>query len=317
MTKQQLTKVVLAGLTGSPKFLPSYLFYDEVGSQLFQQITGLPEYYLTRTEYEILQLHRSKLVDKLPLQAFDLIELGAGDGLKTRLLLTHLLERKKAFQYVPIDISGSALSQLTSRLHQSMPDLPILPREGDNLDALAQHVSLFPERRRLVLFLGSSIGNFTKGQDLEWLHAVRKCLHAGDKLLIGFDLQKHPALILSAYNDSLGLTRAFNLNLLTRLNADLGANFDLGSFSHFPLYDPQNGEARSYLISERKQQVYLREADKTIPFEWGETIHTETSCKYTPSQIQDLAQKAGFTIDAFYYDCKHYFTDVLMVINEG
>jgi L-histidine Nalpha-methyltransferase len=315
MTTNRLLEEVIAGLQANPKRLPPGYFYDETGSRLFQQIMWLPEYYLTRSEFEILEQHKTQLVRQMLADGtpFELIEPGSGDGLKTRILLRHLMEQKADFRYVPIDISPGILKQLTCRLAEELPGLQVVSLAGTYMEMLKQHTGNSGKVRKVILFLGANIGNFPAAEALDFMQQLRLQLDPGDQLLLGIDWQKHPGLILAAYNDPQGVTKAFNLNLLCRLNREMDADFELSQFSHFALYDPASGEARSYLVSEKKQQVYLRKPDVMLDFAWGETIHTEISRKYTPAGLQNLAVASGFDITATFQDCKGYFADVLLI----
>lgn len=312
-----LADEVRRGLTSHPKRLSSRFFYDDEGSRLFSEIMHLPEYYLTRSEYEILDTQKEQLLalfaaDSRP---FNLIELGAGDGLKTKLLLSHFVEQGAAFTYVPVDISAAALDGLTADLAQKLPALAVQPQLGDYTEALAELTDQSPDGvdapRQVVLFLGSNIGNFTPADALSFYGQISQQLRPGDLVLTGFDLQKHPAVIHAAYNDRQGLTKAFNLNLLRRLNRELAADFNLAAFDHYELYDPETGEARSYLISQIKQTVNIRALDMTVSFAYGDFIHTEISRKFSREGIEQLAAQTGFALTHWLTDCRHYFADVV------
>jgi len=312
-----LADEVRAGLTQTPKRLSSRFFYDAEGSRIFQEIMHAPEYYLTRSEYEILDTHKSDLVTLFAAGGYevDLIELGAGDGLKTKLLLEHLWENQVAFRYVPVDISEDALEGLVGTLRRQWPSMTVRPQHSDYFTALERlsgetHRHQTPTRR-VVLFLGSNIGNFTRTETVTFYQNISSRLLPGDLVLTGVDLQKHPAVIHAAYNDRQGLTRAFNLNLLRRINRELDANFDLSAFGHYETYDPESGEARSYLVSEKAQQVQIRALNITVPFAYGEVIHTEISRKFTRAQIEQLATDTGFVLTDWFTDCKAYFADVV------
>lgn len=300
------------GLQQTPKRLSSQFFYDAVGSHLFQQIMHLPEYYLTRSEYEVLDNHKDDLLRHFApdRQPFELVELGAGDGLKTKILLRHFLDEQAPFSYVPIDISEDALIDLATSLQKQWPMLSIQPQHDEYFHAL-EWLSGTSDKRKVVLFLGSNIGNFSPDAAVGFYKQLSDSLRPGDLVLTGFDLQKHPAVILAAYNDRQGVTRAFNLNLLHRLNEELDADFNLAMFDHYPTYNPETGEARSYLVSQKKQTVHIGALDLDVSFDYGEVIHTEISRKFTPKQIQELADATGFTVNATFTDCKGYFVDVI------
>jgi len=307
-----LLEDVRTGLAQTPKRLSSRFFYDAEGSRLFQEIMHLPEYYLTRSEYEILSEQADALLQWFQPdgQPFDLIELGAGDGLKTKVLLNHFIQKEVPFAYVPIDISVDALNQLTDDIQQRWPQLAIRPLHDDYFRALSE-LSYQSDARKVILFLGSNIGNFSTDEARQFYQQLHQCLRPGDLVLTGFDLQKHPAVIHAAYNDRQGITRAFNLNLLRRLNRELDANFDLSAFDHYESYNPETGEARSYLVSLKSQEVRINALPLTVSFAYGEVIHTEISRKYSQADIQRLADNTGFSVKASFTDCKAYFADVI------
>ncbi|MBI1225952.1 MAG: L-histidine N(alpha)-methyltransferase [Bacteroidetes bacterium] len=301
---------VRKGLTSEPKYLLSRYFYDEIGDQLFQKIMALPEYYPTRCEYQIFQQHGQGLLRKMEGNPFDLVELGAGDGLKTRVLMAQFLAQKAEFAYLPIDISSHVLELLQKSLHEAWPDLSVTPIEGEYFAAL-QSIGQLSERQKLVLFLGSNLGNMNQEKAVDFLGQLRKKLQPGDYLLVGFDLKKDPEIILAAYNDSQGVTRDFNLNLLRRMNRELGANFDLSAFRHWPSYNPLTGDMKSYLVSEKAQRVKLEALEMEVAFRKWEAIDMELSKKYDRPEIEWLAEVAGFEVEDWFYDEKQYFADVL------
>lgn len=303
---------VQQGLSTEPKQLSSKYFYDKTGDRIFQAIMHMPEYYLTRSEYEILDLYKEEMLVLFNnrTSSFNLVEFGAGDGLKTKLLLQHFSQQKANFKYVPIDISGHVLQQLVKDLKQQLPHLAVEPLQDDYFMAL-NRLSKTTKARNVVLFLGSNIGNFTEEEAIRFLKAMGKDLNPGDLALIGFDLKKDPQLILKAYNDSAGITRAFNLNLLSRINRELNGNFDLDKFQHYPTYDPASGEARSYIISKMAQQVYIGSLKQTFHFEAWEPIHVEISRKYDTATIQKYAAKTGFAVKQLFYDSHHYYINAL------
>ena len=316
-----LANEVRTGLNRSPKRLSSRFFYDAEGSRIFSEIMHLPEYYLTRSEYEIIDNYKHEWLSLFSDdgRSFDLIELGAGDGLKTKLLLTHFVEQQARFTYSPVDISETALDELTNDLSQKLPALTVSPQHGDYTDALAriaQRTSNSADTpRKVVLFLGSNIGNFAPDEAVSFYTKLSASLNPGDLLLTGFDLQKHPAIIHAAYNDRQGLTKAFNINLLRRINRELDADFNLAAFDHYEVYDPERGEARSYLVSQVQQTVSIRALEMTVPFENGEIIHTEISRKFTREGIRHLAEQTGFSLTHWFTDCRHYFADVVYTKN--
>jgi dimethylhistidine N-methyltransferase len=274
----------------------------------------MPEYYLTDVEHEIFSTRARDILKALDpgSKDFDLVEFGAGDGLKTKVLLERLLDADANFRYVPIDISGDVLHHLKADLNKRFPTLVVEPENKEYFAAI-EHLNQVSRRPKLILFIGSSIGNFLEERTLEFLNTLYACMNPGDKVLIGFDLQKNPATILAAYNDRQGITKAFNLNLLVRMNRELKANFDLDSFDHYPVYDPDSGLAKSYIVSLKQQSVYVAALDKSFHFTNGETIHTEISRKYTVAQIENLFTKTGFKTCEHFFDCKHYYVDTLAV----
>ncbi len=293
------------GLSAAGKYLSSQYFYDERGDRLFRAIMATPEYYLTNAEQEIFS-EQSAAITRQFAPGADIIELGAGDGSKTRLLLAEHLKRQ-AFCYVPVDISGNSLAGLQQRMKGWLPDLEVMPVVGEYLEALDR----LPEQgdRRVFMFLGSNIGNFTPAQAMRFLSHIREHMGKDDLFLIGFDLKKDPQVILAAYNDAAGHTRSFNLNLLLRINRELEADFDLNQFEHYPSYDPQTGACKSYLVSRRQQSVYIRGLEERFEFAAGECIFMEISQKYSLTQLQELAFQSGFDVSAYFTDTHGYFAD--------
>jgi L-histidine Nalpha-methyltransferase len=304
---KQFATDVLAGLSATPKKLSSKYFYDEVGDKLFQRIMNLDEYYLTRTEYEILSASKGTLLDifskgDVP---FNVIEFGAGDGYKTKVLLKYFVEQGADFKYMPIDISGNVLQILEEALKKEIPDLNVIGIQNEYFKALDQ-LQQSPVRN-VILFLGSNIGNFTGDEATEFLKGLYNSLKEGDILMIGFDLKKDPKVILNAYNDDEGVTRDFNLNLLNRINNELDGNFDIDKFKHHPIYNPLTGTTTSFLVSTEAQTVEIMDA--AIQFDAWEAIHMEISQKYDHKTILTLAKEAGFEIVDNLYDDKKYFVN--------
>ena len=308
LTLNPLAEDVFTGLQARNKYLSSKYFYDATGDELFQQIMHLDEYYLTRKELEIFNTHKQGILSAMDDgKPFRIIELGAGDGLKTKVLLSYFIEQGVDFTYTPVDISGNVLEILEENLKQDIPELKIESFEGDYFDALAE-ISERPEKD-IVFFLGSTIGNFSQEEAERFLTKLQEFLKAGDQLFLGVDLKKDPSIILNAYNDSQGVTREFNLNLLDRINSELGANFDRDQFQHYPYYNPHTGECRSYLISKIEQEVTI--GDDTFHFREWEAIFMEISKKYDQPQLKSLASVSGFEpIDSF-LDKDRWFADVL------
>ncbi|GAB4252374.1 MAG: L-histidine N(alpha)-methyltransferase [Ekhidna sp.] len=299
---------VINGLTGTNKQLPSKYFYDAKGDELFQKIMHLDEYYLTRKELEIFESQKSSILESIyDGDPFRIIELGAGDGLKTKILLKYFIDQGVDFTYSPVDISGNVLEILSDGLKNDVPGLKIDPYEGDYFDAL-EAVSDRPEKD-VVFFLGSNVGNFPQEEARGFLKKLRSFLGDDDLLFMGVDLKKDPDVILAAYNDSKGVTREFNLNLLDRINNELDADFDKAKFKHYPYYNPHTGECRSYLISTEAQDVHV--AGEKIHFHAWESIFMEVSKKYDERQLQKLSGKTGFEPLTAFYDNQQWFADVL------
>ncbi len=319
-TEIQYTDVAQAveeGFAQTPKRLPSWLFYDATGDKIFQAIMQMPEYYLTHCEYAIFQKHKEQIGQYFSKSndPFNLVELGAGDGLKTEILLQHFVDTGMGFSYSPIDVSEAVLLQLQSRLKESVPNLAISPINSRYAEAL-EFLSA-DEQRKVFLFLGANIGNFTPQTAMDFLKSISTTMTEDDMLLVGFDLKKDPRIILAAYDDAQGITSDFNLNLLTRLNRELGADFNLDHFSHNPYYDPATGLTKSYLVSLKDQKVYFEACEKLVHFDQWEAIHTEVSQKYDFNMISKLASLTGLTIVDTFYDDQHYFCDVLFRKNGG
>lgn len=303
---------VMLGLNSTPKTLPSKYFYDAKGDKLFQQIMALPEYYLTRKEYEILELQHEQILEKILAsnQPFNLVELGAGDGMKTKILLRYLTEKKVEFTYYPVDFSGSVLEELEESLAKELPELVVKPLQDTYRDSLKKQVWV-DGRPNLILFMGANLGNFGVDEAKNIIDHLRVGTKKGDLILLGFDLKKNPQTILNAYHDEQGVTREFNMNLLDRINRELDADFDRDSFVHWPTYDPVSGECRSYLVSQKTQVVTIGALNQSFEFEAFESIFTEISKKYSLSEISYLASLGGFEVKENFMDSEGYFADVL------
>ncbi|MCV9389392.1 L-histidine N(alpha)-methyltransferase [Reichenbachiella ulvae] len=299
---------VLEGLRSNPKRLSSKYFYNEVGDQLFQKIMKLEEYYLTNAEHEIFQSRKEEILKAFSPngEAFNLVEFGAGDGYKTKVLLKHFITEKADFEYMPIDISAHALEGLEENLKLEIPELKISPLQGDYFQVLDE-LSHSSSKRNIILFLGSNIGNFTTNQAINFLSQIRKDINPNDLLFIGIDLKKDPDTILAAYNDKEGVTAEFNLNLLRRINCELDADFDVSKFRHYPHYNADTGECKSSLISLVDQEVTI--AGERIHLKQWESIQTEISKKYDLQEIEFLAKKCGFVVDQHLEDDRGYFVD--------
>lgn len=306
---------VRRGLTSSPKWLAPKYFYDDLGSRLFEAICALPEYYPTRAEASILALHGAAMVGRLP-GPLRLVELGSGDSAKSRFVIEPLLARQPAgVDYVPIDISASALERSAAELRREYPGLRVDPRVGDYLQGLdvLEGVAAGDGVRTLVLFLGSTLGNLAPGDALELIAGIRRRLAPGDALLLGLDLKKSEEILIPAYDDPIGLTAAFNLNLLGRINRELGGDFDLRSFAHRALWDAEHGRIEMHLVSRRAQRVRIGALGLEVAFEEGESILTECSYKFDRGQVDRLAGEAGFAVDGSWTDERDLFASFLLV----
>jgi dimethylhistidine N-methyltransferase len=303
---------VLKGLSSSPKYLSSKYFYDDEGSRLFQEIMKLPEYYLTGCELDIFTQQADAIFHAFANgdAAFDLIELGAGDGTKTAVLIEHLLKQDADISYAPIDISNEALDALTEKFNREFPALRMSAMNGDYFQIL-KSLKNGGGRRKVLLFLGSNIGNFNREQSIDFFRQLRGVLDDGDLLFIGFDLQKDPHVIAAAYDDPKGVTARFNLNLLTRINRELGGDFDLDKFIHYANYRPIEGSARSFLISREKQTVNITALGRSFDFDQWEPIFMEISQKYSLAAIESLAAESGFQIKQNFFDSRRYYCDSL------
>ncbi|NOY94024.1 MAG: L-histidine N(alpha)-methyltransferase [Deltaproteobacteria bacterium] len=302
---------VLVGLSEKPKQLSSRYFYDDEGSRLFQEIMESPEYYLTGAEREILEGHAAEILRRSTGEPFDLVDLGAGDGAKTCVLLEHLLEAGADVRYVPIDISEGAMGSLADSLLTRLPGLSMHGLVSEYVDGVHWLSAHAAQRPKLVLFLGSNIGNFNAGQARAFLRRLWSSLAEGDRVLVGFDLKKDIDRLLGAYNDARGVTARFNVNLLARINRELGANFELEKFRHFSSYDVFSGAMESYLVSLEEQRVFVEAVGQEFHFEAWEPVHTEYSYKYLPSDIRSLAADTGFVIEEDFHDAKRDFVDSL------
>lgn len=301
------------GFSADKKHLPSKYFYDDKGSLLFQQIMELPEYYLTRAELNIFQTRSLDILAQIGEKNLDIIELGAGDGLKTIEFLRYLTSVNSQITYYPIDISAEAINQLIKKIREELPELRVKPLVGDYFKELYKIPS--SKARKVVLFLGSNIGNYRHQKAVDLLKLINNNLSQGDMLLIGIDIKKSPNLIAKAYNDSQGITRAFNLNLLSRINSELGGDINIDNFDFYSHYSPQTGEIESYLVSLVDQNVYLEACDKRYRFAKNELIFTELSKKYDSDEIDRLASDAGYNCIAQFHDENDYFADCLFEKN--
>jgi L-histidine N-alpha-methyltransferase len=312
---------VLAGLSSESKSVPSVYFYDKKGSELFHAITRQSEYYLTRCETEVLRRYRWALARLFGRrQPFNLIELGAGDGLKTSVLIEHFLKERLEFSYIPVDICAESVRK-SVRNFKAMDcgNFKVCGLVDDYSSAMRWMARESRGKggrggmgeRNVVLFLGSTIGNFPDEDARAFLSELSGSLRRGDLVLIGFDLKKDPAILNRAYNDKAGITREFNLNLLDRMNRELGADFDRDKFEHFGYYNERLGAMESWLISMEEQAVSIRETGSIFYFKKGERVHTEYSHKYSVDDINGLMGGAGFSAVKTFFDSRRFFADSL------
>jgi L-histidine N-alpha-methyltransferase len=295
---------VVRGLTSRPKTLPCKLFYDERGSALFEEITRLPEYYPTRTELEILQDYSGEIALAAG-SPVSIVELGAGTALKTTTLLGAFARRQMRLKYFPVDISPAALAGAKKRVKDEYPVALVRPIIADfsNGFRFLRDIS----GRKIVLYLGSSIGNFDWNDAVTMLRKVSDQLAPGDGLLLGTDMVKSPDILVPAYDDARGITAQFNKNILVRLNRELDGNFDLDSFRHIAEWSPLKSRMEIYLESTRAQAAVLRLSGTTIRFRSGERIHTENSYKYTEQMVETMLCASGFRLEKTWYDRRKWF----------
>lgn len=305
---------VRAGLTAVPKSLPPRWFYDDLGSSLFDAICFLPEYYVMRAEGEILTEHAPEIAHSFGTN-IRLVELGSGTARKTRILLDALTRRQQDLEYVPVDVDGAMLERVAKDLLALHPRLRVTAAVSD-FARPSVPLSLLPptQARTVVLFLGSTIGNLDPDAAVTMLRDLHESLKPGDALFLGADQRKSKSILEPAYSDGLGVTAAFNLNLLTRMNRELGATFDLSGFRHHAFYDETLGRIEMHLVSTRAQRVSIAALDLEIDFAEGETIHTESSYKHNDETLAALASASGFTIERKWMDTRGWFADVLMTV---
>lgn len=293
------------------KELPSKYLYDNLGSKLFDAICELPEYGLTRADERLLRCHAREIAESVPGDVL-VCELGSGSGRKTRSILEAIARRRK-ISYFPIEISPSALA-ICQRELADIEAVGIVGLEREYLDGLVEVAALRrPGQRVLVLFLGSTIGNFSSPADIDFLSEIRMILEAGDALLLGTDLEKPVADLVRAYDDPLGVTAAFNLNILARINRELGGNFHLNQFVHQARFNPSTNSVEMHLCSLLEQRVAIDEASLAIQFHAGETIWTENSHKYSLTEVEHKAQRAGFTLERQWIDHEWLFAENLLM----
>jgi L-histidine Nalpha-methyltransferase len=313
--KNQFATEVEKGLGSTPKSLPTKFIYDKQGSLLFEKIMDLPEYYLTRSETEIFENHKTDIANYFHGQTFNLIELGAGNGEKTAILIEAFLHQKLDFNYIPIDISNSANRQLTEQFKNLFPGLGINPLNMTYFTGL-EWIKKNTTGKNLVLFLGSNIGNFTEKERDDFLMELHNNLNKGDLLLIGIDIKKPYHILHDAYNDDQEITAAFNLNLLYRINDELKGDFDVSAFRFYSHYNPYIGAIEAFLYPISDQIVTIGIIGKTFKIKAWEPIHTEYSFKYSLDEIKVMANQARFGIVNQYFDAQNLFVDSLWLANQ-
>ena len=307
---------VLNGLSSKPKELPSKWIYNELGDELFLRVTKMPEYYLKAAEKEIFEHQSETIIRNLNLsslrQNIDIIELGAGDGEKSIILLRNIIERDRKFHYIPIDISKTSLDLLLSTLKNEIPTLPVYQQEGEYLNALSvfrEASDSWSKHNRVVLFLGNSIGNMDQN-DADYFISQLVCfLEKGDKLILGVDLIKPETVILPAYSGPHNLN--FKLNILKRINTELGGNFNLSTFSNKSTYSIEEGVLRDFIQSDKHQEVYIRNINKTFQLEKGETIQVDISYKYNDDRVSQLLINEKLKFVCKLTDSRSYFADYI------
>lgn len=301
-------KEVFEGLSAFPKYLSSKYFYDKKGDKLFQDIMAMPEYYLTGCEFQILSSHTETIGELFRDRenGLDLIELGAGDGKKTKVLLKYMADHNFNFVYKPIDISENAVEMLSENLATEMPALTVDAEVGEYFEVL-ERLKGFNKRKKVIMVLGSNIGNLKHPKAIEFLTKLKDAMLPDDLLFMGFDQKKNPQTILDAYNDEAGITAAFNKNILTRINRELGGNFDVDKFKHWQAYNPETGTAKSFLVATEAMQASIEKLGLTVNFEQWETVHTEISQKYDDKIVQWLAEQSGLEIETSFTDEKGYY----------
>jgi L-histidine N-alpha-methyltransferase len=310
---------VRRGLTAERKFLLPKYFYDPLGSRLFDAICLVPDYYLTRAEADIFARHAAKIVERARdgARRVTLFELGSGSAAKTRRIIDALLATQPRLTYVPVDISTAALEESAGALLGDYEGLSVTAYAADYDTALPRLRENFEEgSRALVLFLGSNVGNFDRAEARDFLRRVRASLRAGDQLLLGADLKKDAATLEAAYDDPVGVTAAFNLNLLARINRELAADFHLRDFRHVALYDEREGRVEMHLESTRAQTVRIDALGLEVHFRKGERIHTENSYKYSLDELSALAADTGFAREHTWLDpAERFSSNLLRAVN--
>ena len=309
-SKNKMKDEILIGLKDNPKYISSKYFYDEKGSKIFDSITKHKDYYLTNKEVEVLNRIKNKLPKLFNENKIDIIELGPGDGSKSKIIIDGFLSNNYEVTYYPIDISIQALKDTKYNLKKNKK-LEVCGIHSEFIEGL-NYVKTKSRNKKLILFLGSNIGNFNKRNSRDFVNKIINSMNIKDNALIGFDLKKDEKILTKAYNDSDFLTKEFNLNLLTRINNIFNANIDLINFDHIGIYNKSIGAMESFLISLTPQKIFFSDIDTTIELNGGEKIHVEYSYKYNEVDIKELLKTTGDSNIIFYYDKMRYFADVLL-----
>jgi L-histidine N-alpha-methyltransferase len=306
MTTTAFKEDILEGLKKDQKKLPSKYFYDEVGDRIFQEIMAMPSYYLPKCEREILRDKSAAIFERIKKdnEKIDVVELGAGDGTKTVELLRKGDDLNIIENYIPLDISSNILEVNEKNVKNVIPHLSVQPIAGDFFKTLKEMNTA--DRRKLVLFMGSNIGNFTHEKAVFFLQMLKDSLNKDDYVLIAFDLKKNPKTILKAYNDEEGITKRFNLNILHRMNRALDCKINVDNFDHYPYYDPISGRTYSYIVSLENQSIKIDDVE--IQFDKNEVIHTEISKKYSLSDVEELMDEVGFKTVQHFLDHNEFYT---------
>ena len=303
-----VARAAVDGLSAKKKTLPAWLFYDAAGSRLFEEITRLPEYYLTSLEQSIFSRHAVDIVAAAAgsiEQPLCVVELGAGSASKTVTLLRAVMARQGDTLYFPVDVSEAALEHASKNVHAALPQIEVQPICSEITHE--KDLNLPPMGRRLALYIGSSIGNFDPEEAVELLRWLRTQLQPGDALLLGTDMAKEAAPLLAAYNDRAGVTAEFNKNILARLNRELGANFALDAFEHRAIWNASQSRIEMHLESRCNQMVHVELLHRNFGFKRGESIHTENSYKFSPEQVEEMLQQSGYVLEQSWYDDKRWF----------
>jgi len=299
------------GLTNYPKYLLSKYIYDKKGDKLFQKIMDMPEYYLTSCEMGILKSNTEAIAKAFSSDSgFDLIELGAGDGKKTKVILKELVDKNYNFNYLPVDISQNVLEELEASLAEEIPEVDVKIQQGTYFKTL-EKLSEYNTRKKVIVVLGSNIGNLSHEEAVDFLGNIANAMSNDDMLFMGFDQKKDPQTILDAYNDPAGITSEFNKNLLVRINSELEGEFDTDSFLHWETYDPETGTAKSFLVSKKSQNVPIKKLGLEVSFDAWESINTEISQKYDDSIVNWLADQAGLNLEQSFDDERNWYKNYI------